>query len=250
MIAKHPSVVRLVRCSLFVLALAAATPAVAQQRARPAPPVDLSGMWLVQDPGSGSWTNWFMNAATVGKPALRPEVVAENDRLNALEEKGAVVNTARRRLDCPSGSIAMMMASSSPLNIVQGSIELLMGAEAGRGRVIALDGRPLPDLKNPNFVPTGAGYSVGHWEGNELVVDTIGFSTDVCDSRRPSGGLTPGQGRVRSTTKLRERYRLTGDTLSVTFTWDDPTVFLKPYTYTYNYTKLPDAEPFEGNEGP
>ena len=238
----------LVALGLAVVLLGSATPGAAQPTRRSAP-VDLSGMWLVQDPGSGSWTNWFMNAVTVGKPSLRPEVVTENDRLNAAEEKGAVVNTMRRRLDCPVGSIAMMMASSSPLNIVQGSVELLMGAEAGRGRVIALDGRPHPDTKSPNFVPTGAGYSVGRWEGNELVVDTIGFSTDVCDSRRPSGGLTPGLGRVRSTTKLRERYRLDGDTMSVTFTWEDPTVFLKPYTYTYQFKKLPDGEPLE-NEGP
>jgi hypothetical protein len=151
-----------------------------------------------------------------------------------------------RRLDCPNGSIAMMMASSSPLNIVQGSVELLMGAESGRGRAIALDGRPLPDVKSPNFVPTGAGYSVGRWEGNELVVDTIGFATDVCDSRRPSGGAAPGWGRVRSTTTLRERYRLEGDILTVTFTWTDPTVYLKPYVYSYQYKKLPNAEPVEG----
>jgi hypothetical protein len=238
---------RLVACALLTAALGAPMLAEGQQPRRPAP-VDLSGMWLVQDPGSGSWTNWFMYAVTVGKPALRPEVIAENDRLNALEAKGAVTNTMRRRLDCPTGSIAMMMASSSPLNIVQGSIELLMGAEAGRGRVIALDGRPLPDVKSPTFVPTGAGYSVGRWDGNELVVETVGFATDVCDSRRPSGGLTPGQGRVRSTTRLRERYRLDGDTLNVTFTWEDPTVFVKPYTYTYSYQRLPDAEAFE-NEG-
>ena len=236
----------LVVSSLVALALSA--PAAAQGRRAPAP-VDLSGLWLVQDPGSGSWTNWFFEAATIGKPTLHPDVIAENQRLAALEAKGAVTNTMRRRLDCPTGSIAMMMASSSPLTIVQGSIELLMGPEVGRGRVIALDGRPLPDTKSPNFVPTGAGYSVGRWEGNELVVDTIGFATDVCDSRRPSGAAAPGGGRVRSTTTLRERYRLKGDILTVTFTWTDPTVYLKPYTYTYEFKNLPESEPIENPEG-
>lgn len=33
--------------------------------------------------------------------------------------------------------------------------------------MIALDGRPLPDMNNRTFVPIGAGYSVGRWEGNE-----------------------------------------------------------------------------------
>lgn len=236
-----------VACAVALAVLSAA--AVHAGQPRRAAPVDLSGMWLVQDPGSGSWTDWFFNAVTIGKPTLHPDVIAENRRLDELERKGGVVNTMPRRLDCPTGSIAMMMASSSPLNLVQGSVELLMGTEAGRGRVIALDGRPLPDVKNPTFVATGAGYSVGRWEGKELVVDTIGFSTNVCDSRRPSGVAAPGGGRVRATTKLRERYRLEGDLLSVTFTWEDPTVYLKPYTYTYTYKKLPNAEPFENTEG-
>jgi hypothetical protein len=209
------------------------------------PPVDLSGMWLVQDPGSGSWTDWFFNAVSLPKPDLHPSVVAENAKLAELEAKGEVVNRAPRRLDCPTGSVAMMMASSSPLNIVQGKTELLMGAEAGRGRAIALDGRSLPDPASPAFVATGAGYSVGHWEGDELVVETIGFATDVCDSRRPSGGAAPGGGRVRQTTRLTERYRMEGDMLTVRFTWVDPTVYLTPYTYTYTYKKLPLAEPFE-----
>jgi hypothetical protein len=219
--------------------------AVAVTLAGAQPPVDLSGMWLVQDPGSGSWTDWFFNAVSLPKPQLHPSVIAENRMLDERERQGGVVNTVQRRLDCPSGSIAMSMASSSPLNIVQGRTELLMGQEAGRNRTIALDGRPLPDMKSPTFIPTGAGYSVGRWEGRVLVVDTIGFATDVCDSRRPSGGAAPGGGRVRQTTKLTERYVLEGDTLSVTFTWADPTVYLTPYTYTYTYKKLPLAEPFE-----
>jgi len=231
----------------FVVWTAFATIAIAQTPQARRAPVDLSGLWLVQDPGSGSWTNWFFYAASLPKPELHPDVVAENKMLEALEKKGEVVNKTPRRLDCPTGSVAMMMASSSPLNIVQGGTELLMGGEVGRGRAIALDGRPHPDTKNPTFVPTGNGYSVGRWEGETLVVETMGFSTDVCDSRRPTGGFTAGSGRVRSTTTLVERYKLDGETLSVTFTWTDPTVFLKPYTYTYQYKRIPNGEGYENN---
>lgn len=226
--------------TLLILFAGIAAPARAQN-----PPIDLSGMWLVQDPGSGSWTDWFFNAVSIAKPQLQASVIAENKVLADLEAKGEVVNRAQRRFDCPAGSVAMMMASSSPLNIVQGRQELLMGAEFGRGRAIALDGRPLPDVKAPGFVATGSGYSVGRWEGTTLVVQTIGFATDVCDSRRPSGAAAPGGGRVRSTTRLTERYSVKDDILSVTFTWEDPTVYVAPYTYTYTYRRLPNAEPFE-----
>ncbi|HJZ97461.1 MAG TPA: hypothetical protein VKE70_13220, partial [Candidatus Solibacter sp.] len=39
-------------------------------------------------------------------------------------------------------------------------------------RQIFLDGRTLPEVVNPSFM----GYSVGHWEGDTLVVETIGYN--------------------------------------------------------------------------
>jgi len=99
-------------------------------------------------------------------------------------------------------------------------------------------------------VPTGFGDSIGHWEGDTLVVDTIGFAPRVCDSRRPMM-LVPGGGRAKDTTHLVERYRLVGpDELSVTFTWEDSTVFLAPHTYSYTYKRLPEGIPIENNEEP
>ena len=63
--------------------------------------------------------------------------------------------------------------------------------------------------------------------------------------------LVPGGGRAKDTTHLVERYRLTGsDELSVTFTWEDPTVFLAPHTYSYTYKRLSEAVPIENNEEP
>ena len=58
--------------------------------------------------------------------------------------------------------------------IVQGSqmISLMYEVGAARYRQIYLDGRGLP--KDPN--PTWLGYSVGHWDGDTLLVDTNGFN--------------------------------------------------------------------------
>jgi len=39
-------------------------------------------------------------------------------------------------------------------------------------RQIFLDGRPHPEFPNPSWM----GHSVGHWEGDMLVVDTVGFN--------------------------------------------------------------------------
>ena len=93
----------------------------------------------------------------------------------ASERAGNVVNRAQRTATCPVGNLPMMMASSPPLNIVSARDEILIGAESNRGRFIYTDGRPHPDVKAPAYVASGFGHSIGHWEGDTLVVDTIGF---------------------------------------------------------------------------
>jgi hypothetical protein len=90
---------------------------------------DISGMWLVQDPGSGNFTDWYNN---VPKPPLRSEIVKENEAIAAREAAGGVINRAERLASCPFGNLPMMMASSPPLNIVQSRDEVLVGAEATR----------------------------------------------------------------------------------------------------------------------
>jgi hypothetical protein len=209
---------------------------------------DISGMWLVEDPGSGNWADWFNN---VPKPSLRPEIIKDNEAIAAREAAGGVINRAERLASCPFGNLPMLMASSPPLNIVQSKDEILIGAEANRGRFIYTNGRGHPDTKSSDYIPSGFGHSIGHWEGDTLVVDTIGFAPRVCDSRRPVM-LVPGGGRAKETTHLVERLRLMegGQVLSVTFTWDDPTVFTSPHTYSYKYKRLEGSQPIENNDDP
>jgi hypothetical protein len=80
------------------------------------------------------------------------------------------------------------------------------------------------------------GHSIGKWEGDTLVVETIGFN---------DRGVTsiPGGGWRNGGSKLTERYRLLsgGLVLSVTSTWEDPEVFAKPHTYELRYYRVPPA---------
>jgi hypothetical protein len=232
--------------SLLAASLLASAVAHAQQHPSGAPP-DLSGMWILQDPGSGSWSEFYDN---VPKPQLKPEIITDNEAIAARERAGNVVNRAQRTATCPVGNLPMMMGSSPPLNIVSSRDEILIGAESNRARFIYTDGRPHPDVKAPAYVASGFGHSIGRWEGDTLVVDTIGFAPRVCDSRRPVM-LTPGGGRAKDTTHLVERYRLVkADELSVTFTWEDATVLLAPHTYSYTYKTLAEGTPIENNEEP
>src|SRR5262245_15616635 len=85
-------------------------------------------------------------------------------------------------------------------------------------RHIYTDGRPLPEDPDPKFFGT----SIGRWEGDTLVAETIGFS--------PITTLAAG---VPHSDKMRilERFRLSGpDTMTIETTITDPVVLAAPYT--------------------
>ena len=223
--------------AMFVAALSAL--------AQNAVPPDFSGMWLVQDPGSGSFEEWFAN---VPKPQLRPAIIEDNAKLEASAKAGNVINTARRLATCPVGNLPLMMASSPALNIVAARDEVLLGAESNRARFIYTDGRDHAEVKSPGYRPSGFGHSIGRWERDTLVVDTIGFPATVCDSRHPVMP-TPGGGRAKDTTHLTERFHLIShDEMTITFTYEDPTVYIAPHTFTYKFKRVDQGTPFENND--
>jgi len=218
----------------------------AQQRTPSKAEADITGLWLVQDPGSGSF-GAFMNG--VPKPELKPEIIKENEAAAADAEKNIFHNLNDHSGCTEGGNFPLMMASSPPLNIVQSKDEVFIGAESGRARFIYTDGRQHQDIKSPEYQATGFGDSIGHWEGDVLVVDTIGFPHRMCGGRTPYLE-TPGGGRALPTTHLTERYEMSSDRqfLTITYTWDDPAVYLKPHTYSYKYKYLEGAAPFESED--
>lgn len=191
----------------------------------------LAGTWVVQDPGSGSFNEWLFKG-----PGPQAQVYPEVAKLNAAEDAllaaGNVTNTMPQRPDCPRGNLPLAWASSGIQTLTMTPTEVTM-----TGVTIYLDGRPHPDIKSPDFVPSAMGHAIGHWEGAVLVADLIGFPAKSCDSRYPNYRV-PGGGRISASTHLVQRFRLAEpDTLEVTFTWDDPKIYLKPHSYTYYYKR-------------
>ncbi|HTP38381.1 MAG TPA: hypothetical protein VMI92_02285 [Steroidobacteraceae bacterium] len=108
--------------------------------------------------------------------------------------------------------------------------------ENGEVRRIHTDGRQHSTLSEIGY--TYEGESIGHWEGDTLVVDTIGF---------PYGELFQN-GALRGTrhTHYVERIHLRDqDNLQIDSTLDDPEIFTAPYKVTRNYERVNDpmAEP-------
>jgi len=81
--------------------------------------------------------------------------------------------------------------------------------------------------------PSWYGESVGHYEGDTLVVDTIGVTTKAAVDYYN----TPHTDKIH----IVERYRLVdgGKTLEVTFTVDDPGAFTKAWSASQRYAKTP-----------
>jgi hypothetical protein len=101
-------------------------------------------------------------------------------------------------------------------------------------RSVFMDGRELP--KDPN--PTWLGYSVGHWEGDTLVVDSVGFND--------KGWLDVGGNPQTESLRLTERFRRPDfGHLQLEVTFDDPKTFTKPFTLRMNKTYTADTEIFE-----
>src|SRR5262245_62583438 len=104
--------IRAIAASVMASILLAAPAAHAQEKKGTGAVPEMSGLWLVQDPGSGSWTDWFDN---VPKPKLQPDIIADNQRMAASEAAGKVVNRARRTTACRSGNRRVRMDCSTRL---------------------------------------------------------------------------------------------------------------------------------------
>ncbi len=107
---------------------------------------------------------------------------------------------------------------------------ILLHEDHYRWRSIYMDGREHPP--EAYALPEPAGHSIGHWEGDTLVVDSIGF--------RDSTYLDTGGLGHSSDLHLTERYTRTGpDTIEWVVTIEDPTVFVHPFTLQTQFTREP-----------
>jgi hypothetical protein len=98
-------------------------------------------------------------------------------------------------------------------------------------RQVFLDGRPLPD----DPTPTWNGYSTAHWEGDTLVVNSIGYRDDQW--------LDAAGSPLTNAAKVTERFRRSNlGSMQLQITVDDPKGYTRPWTATVNFTAVLDTE--------
>jgi hypothetical protein len=115
-----------------------------------------------------------------------------------------------------------------------GLIVILYESPNSPHRTIFTDGRKLP--KDPD--PTWLGYSVGHWDGDTLVVETAGFND--------RGWLDVGGDPQTESLRLTERFlRRDFGHLQLEVSFDDPKTFTKPFSLRMEKTYTADTELIE-----
>jgi hypothetical protein len=145
--------------------------------------------------------------------------------------------------NCMPMGITQFHMQPQPRKIIQTPTLIAILYESNYGqRTIYMDGRPLPKQGEPQ--PWWYGYSVGHWEGDTLVVETNnlrGADDGPFDAWLDVRG-TPYSGQAKFTERFR---RPIFGKLEIDVTIDDAKAFTKPVTVRINQRIAADQEPIE-----
>jgi hypothetical protein len=135
---------------------------------------------------------------------------------------------------CLPAGLPMVELFPVPKRIVQTPNLIVVIYEGDLPRQIHMDGRKLP--ANPN--PAWTGYSVGKWDGDTLVVETVGLN--------PRAPLDAFAHPRSDTMRLKERWqRRDFGHLVVQMTIEDAKYYSKPITFQYASTLVPDDDLLE-----
>jgi hypothetical protein len=221
---------------LAAAAVLALSPAQAQEETVPAKPhVDIRPGYskLAQLPDwSGVWApDWaaLFGAGGPPKPELTPRAAKELADFTAAQSKGE--NLQSNDANCVPPGMPGIMRMPYPIEFVfaPGTVFILHETYS-QVRRIYTDGRSLPDDPDPYF----NGHSVGHWEGDTLIVDTNGLN--------PRLNVQPGI-KLTEKTMIHERiHQDRPDLITVETTVTDPDIFTKPFTFKQPYVLKPDWE--------
>ena len=219
---------RLALAAVAVAALVVGAVAAAQS----ARPPDLTGSWERYRGPAGDPAS----PPPESQPPLKADLLAEWQARRAAEREADARGEplASNYTHCIPDGVPSMMSGPFPFEIVQAATQVNIAQEAySQIRRIYL-GKPqvtLDDIELGFY-----GRSVGEWQGDTLVVDTIGIKDYVRFRDVPH---TPEM-------RITERFRLVRpDVLWDEITIEDPAVLEKPWKVTFAYRRMPDYEILE-----
>jgi len=217
--------VKTVKKKFAALSIVAALIGISVSSRAVAAPPDFDGVWLpdVKDQGRQETTNI---------PPWKPAIVPQIDHLAAEEKAGRPFLILSHCL--PHGMPSWMLISHNPFEwlTTPGRITMLGEVDGNRMRRIYTDGRAHPE--DPDL--TLHGHSIGHWEGDVLVVDTTAIAPQAYIAISEAVGV-PNDGDMHVAERFHlEQPNVLYDELEITA----PKVLTAPWRTTRIFRRYPD----------
>src|SRR5579863_4871270 len=209
---------------------------------------DLSGLWqtdsappemlarLIPDATNGAGeeplSQYFINILSDFKPEeapIRPDAAA------LLLQRAKNFSNVSPLSHCLPEGMPLLEMAPAPYKIVQTpGLTLMLYERDTTFRQVYTDGRKVPVDPQPSWL----GYSVGKWDGDILLVDTIGFN---------DRGWLDARGHTHSEAlHLTERFhRLDFGDMEVQLTIDDSKTYTRPFTIKLKQRLVPDSDVLE-----
>ena len=200
---------------------------------------DFSGAWETDHEGTNGFRSLTEEKAIPPRTPRGQEVYLSRKTARPHDGKKAVEPAFGNDpiMMCNPKGLLRLFLYTSPAEFIhtaKGDRILMTFQSQGSTRSIWMDGRALP--VNPE--PRWNGYSVGRWEGDTLVIDTVGFD-DRAWLDQYGNGYSTGM-------RLEERWRrVDRDTLEAVYRVDDPATYTRPWVST---TKVWKRQPYELRE--
>jgi len=225
---------------------------------------DFSGVWypgIIKDinhiPPNENHRGYDPKVTPQEKPSFQPWAAEKIKLMGATSDNHLELLVPN--LECmPRGALSYFIGSGYAIQLVQNVHELALLTESDTTwRYIPTDGRPHPKYMDPQW----NGNSVGHWEGDTLVVDTVSLDTRAWIGYPDYLGWFPSD-EVHYTERLT---RPDANTFVYQATVEDPKVLTKPWvsvprTFTwakgktinerYNCTNMSDYQQLSPDKKP
>ncbi len=187
----------------------------------------------------GIWQlDWEHNLRLLGGSSpehdLTPKAQADYTAFRSKQKFGEDVQP--QTANCLPPGMPQIMTQPYPVEFLfnPGKVVILIEAYE-QERTIYTDGRahPAADVLAPTF----QGDSIGHWDGDTLVVDTVGVLPDTGPGPHTGAGIASGVSHDAAMHIIERIRKIDNDHMVITRTIIDPDVLVKPWTVTLPYVR-------------
>ena len=194
---------------------------------------DLSGIWTQQ---AGRLGGRFSAEEAPLQPWALELYKTNREGVTDIGQSG--LNGLDPEMYCLPEGVPRVFAMPPPFEIVQAPGRIYMFFQSLQNplpRYIYTDGRAHPE----GYPITAMGHSIGRWDGDTLVVDTV----SIDDVTWMDDNGTPHSDALHVVERIR---RVAQDTLEIEFRFEDPKAFTKPWIAKKVYKLTPDWQYIPG----